>query len=601
MAVLILLLAAGCQSTAPSASVPVPGQPESPAAGANHPDELVLPDADPESLEPEQLDVEAPTEPEAEAAETDSAEPEAELPPEKGPEELLTEAFEAYDSATIFLDEGLAEDALAALDHAYELLLELPGNGESDYIEQKEDLRQLVAEQILEVYASRRTAAGRPRIEWDLEIPIVSNQEVQREIKSFQTAERKDFLAAYQRSGLYRPMILEKLEEAELPSQLSWLPLIESAFKTSAYSRASAVGLWQFIRSTGTRYGLRADSWVEDRKDPERSTDAAIAYLIELHDLFGDWPKALAGYNCGEHRVLRLDRSNPNEDLGFWDFYNLLPRETRRYVPRFFATLLILGDPEQYGFELPELLPPLPEHAIVQTTKTYRLQDIDTLLGLPAGTLQQLNPSLRQKATPNRPHDLKVPVDNAPTLLASLDTLKVYTPPQPEYIVYRVRRGDTLSRIAQRYGTSTTAIARLNGLRNRHRIGIGQRLKVPVRGGSSSRSVPAAPSYAPTSTTDGTHTVRRGDTLYAIAKRYGTTVARLKSENNLSSTSIFPGQKLKVHPGSRTGLRTYTVRRGDTLGKIAQAHRVSLSSLLRVNGLSSRSTIYPGQVVAVPD
>ena len=249
--------------------------------------------------------------------------------PAQGAQRAQIDAIEACESAEVFLDEGELDDAIAALDRAYELMLDLPENGDPVAAQTKADIRRIVAEKLVDIYASQRTAAGEPRIEWDLEIRIVENDRVQREIESFQKAEGGFLIEAYRRSGRYRPMILAKLAEAGLPSQLSWLPLIESGFEVNAYSRAKALGMWQFILSTGRRYGLSRDSWIDERMDPERSTDAAIAYLSELHDLFGDWPQALAAYNCGENRVLRLDRQEPGQDLDFWDLYEQLPRETR--------------------------------------------------------------------------------------------------------------------------------------------------------------------------------------------------------------------------------------------------------------------------------
>jgi len=517
-------------------------------------------------------------------------------------DELHRQVMEACDSAAEFWDEGNLDDAIAALDRAYELLLLMDGDDDPSSLDLKDSLRILIADRLVSLYRSQQTAASEPKINWDLEIPLVDNSEVQAEIKSFQQAERASFLAAYQRSGRYRPMILAKLEAAGLPSQLSWLPMIESEFKIRALSRASALGLWQFIRSTGNRFGLKRDAWVDERMDPEKSTDAAIAYLTELHALFGDWPKAMAGYNCGEHRVLRLDRRTPDQDLDFWDFYQLLPRETRRYIPRFFATLLILGDPDKYGFELPEVDASQPPNAEVQTSKSYQLSSIDKLLNLPEGALASLNPELRLKATPKRPYLLKVPAAHQQLVSSSIATLPEWTPPQPQYTTYRVRRGDTLSKIARRFGTSSSAIARINGIRNRHRIGAGALLKVPIGGNQSSTF--SSSRIAPVPIEPGksvTYTVRRGDTLYHIAKAYRTTVGRLKTDNSLTSSRLYPGQQLVVSAGTRNGSRTWIVRPGDTPIAIARAHNVSLTMLLRVNGLTSRSTIYPGQTLVIPD
>jgi membrane-bound lytic murein transglycosylase D len=276
-------------------------------------------------------------------------------------------------------------------------------------------------------------------------------------------------------------MILDRLAKAGLPAQLGWLPLVESWFKVRALSRASALGMWQFISSTGMRYGLERDTWVDERLDPEKATDAAIAYLVDLHDFFGDWPKALAAYNCGEARVMRLSRRSADEYLDFWDLYELLPGETRRYVPRLLAALLIIENPAKYGMTLPEPDAPPSNVATVSVERSVKLERLDAELGLEAGTLAALNPALRHQATPKRPYDLRVPAGREETLLARIGSVPLWTPPVPQYATHRVRSGETLSLIAGRYRTSVSAIMRANNLRSANRLRIGQRLRIPLR------------------------------------------------------------------------------------------------------------------------
>ncbi len=513
------------------------------------------------------------------------------------PELMQKEALELCQSAERLLDQGEVEGALLAVDRAYELMLALPGNGDDSFLQAKEDIRLLVADIISRSYRAGRSAAARPTASWDLELPMVDNDHVRREITSFTTKERDQFMDGYRRSGRYRPMILAKLEEAGLPSQLSWLPMVESWFKVRAFSRASAVGMWQFISSTGQRYGLSRDSWVDERFDPEKSTDAAIGYLADLHGLFGDWPKALAGYNCGEARVQRLQRRSTTEYLDFWDLYELLPRETRRYVPRLFAALQIIEDPAKYGMTLPELDDPPEDVTTVTVARAVKLEALDTLLGLDKGTLGELNPELRYRGTPKRAYELKVPASRGQTLIASIDSVPEWRPPQTQYVIHRVGRGQTLSVIARRYGTSVRAIMQTNNLRSANRIREGQRLRIPVQGsGAVQRTSRTA--------VNGVHTVRRGESLGGIARAYGTTVSQLKKDNTLNSDVIHPGQELRVGPassgGSGSGGKQYTVARGDTLGRIADRHGVGLTALLRANGLSTRSTIYPGQELVIP-
>jgi membrane-bound lytic murein transglycosylase D len=530
-----------------------------------------------------------------------------------GSQSVQDDALASCERARELLDAGETESAIAALDRAYELLLTLEEVEQATAVQAQDDIRRLIAELLARCYQVQRGAPA-PMTPLDLSIAIVDNEHVQREIRSFTGYERQYFLEAYRRSGLFRPMILAKLEAAGLPSQLSWLPLVESLFKERALSRAAAVGLWQFIASTGARYGLARNAWVDDRMDPEKSTDAAIAYLTELHGMFGEWPKALAAYNCGEGQVDRLGRRNAVEYQDFWDLYAMLPQETRRYVPRFFATLVILADPARYGMTLPEPLAPRPETVAVRVGRAVQLDRLDAELGLPVGTLKELNPALRHAATPAYGYDLRVPVGAAELVPARVAALPQYEPPRALTVTHRVGRGETLSTIAARYGTSVEAIMRANRIRSANRIWPGQRLEVPVRGRSAATAaVPADPAAA-------TYTVRSGDTLSTIARRHRTTVDRIKQLNTLSSDALTPGQVLRLRPDGQTAAtppaaapsqstdaagtpetRRYQVRAGDTPSSIADAHKVKLADLLAANKLSKRTTIYPGQWLVIPD
>ncbi len=517
-----VLLAAACRSVPP---------PTSPAAHVTPPPPTATPTPPPPTPSPTPP---PPPQPTAADVAVTGFEDTATEPP--SPQQ---EALESCQSASEFLALGDEENAIAALDRAYALMLTLPEDADAN-LQAKEDIRRMVADLLQQVYGARRP--GRPMAPMDLAIPLVENEYVRREIASFTNGERAQFLEAYARSGLYRPMIVAKLEAAGLPTQLSWLPMVESWFKNRALSRASALGMWQFIASTGRRYGLTRDGWVDERMDPEKATDAAVAYLGELHGLFGDWYKALAAYNCGEALVDRLSRRS-GEYQDFWDLYNLLPPETRRFVPRFLATLLIVENPAAYGMTLPEPLPPLPDLATVRVEKAVQLAALDRALGLEQGTLAELNPELRHGATPPRPYDLKVPPDKGELLVASLAQLPEWKPRQPLTTTHRVRRGETLGAIARQYHTSVEAIMRANRLRSAHRIWPGQRLQIPVRG--------AGPAPAPFVTpvrqapiAGGQYTVAAGDTLYSIAQRCGSTVAELKQLNGLASDRLQPGQIL---------------------------------------------------------
>ena len=467
---LVVAASAGCRSAGPAAT---PGAPSpSPAGSPGATQDRETPQT--EQAEPASPPAPAPAEASG-SADAGLAEDEA----NGAPRSLQREALALCESAEASLDQGRTDYALAAIDKAYGLLLALPDEGEE--LQAKEEIRLLISSLLQRAYRPARAASVGSR-KWDLALPLVDNDHVRREVQSFMGPEREEFLAAYRRSGRYRPMIVARLEAAGLPSQLSWLPMVESWFKVRALSRASALGLWQFISSTGLRFGLSRDAWVDERLDPEKSTDAAVAYLTELHDLFGDWPKALAGYNCGEARVLRLQRRASGDYLDFWDLYELLPRETRRYVPRLFAALQILESPERYGFRLPEPDPVAAPLATVVVERPVELEKLDGSLGLGAGSLAELNPELRYRATPQRAYELRVPAGMEAAIGASLASLPTWKRPTPQYITHRVRSGETLSGIARRYGASVSSIMRANGLRSANRIMPGQRLRIPARG-----------------------------------------------------------------------------------------------------------------------
>ena len=396
---------------------------------------------------------------------------------------VIDVALDFYQASQELWSHGDFEGAINALDEAYRLILRVDSDSDPAIVQQKEDLRILISRRLVEIYASRYTSVNGTH----QAIPLIMNENVRYEIKQFQTVEREFFVDAYKRSGRYIQTIVKALSEAGLPEELAWLPLVESGFNVRALSSARALGLWQFIASTGYKFGLKRDDWIDERLDPEKSTKAAIAYLQELHRMFGDWTTVLAAYNCGEENVLRVIREQKINYLdNFWDLYERLPRETARYVPRFLATLHILKEPGQYGFDLgepDELLP----FEVVTIQKQVRLDAIAKTLGISEGLLSDLNPELRLKVTPPTPFPLRIPPAMSAVLLGSLDRIPEWSRVRIgrlTYVYHRVRKGETLSSIAERYKTTVAAISKANNIRNRQFIKAGQRLKIPLHGGT---------------------------------------------------------------------------------------------------------------------
>ena len=529
-------------------------------------------------------------------AEDDQTEAKASDETDKSGQSSLDEALDFCEVAQTFWQKGELEKALDALDKAYSLILNVDTQENAKLIQQKEDLRFMISKRILEIYASRNIVVTGNHDE----IPLEMNSHVQAELKCFTGYERDYFRQAYARSGKYRPYILKALRKAGLPEELSWLPLIESGFKVKALSRARALGLWQFIPSTGYKFGLKRNRFIDERIDFIHSTDAAIAYLKELHSIFGDWATVLAAYNCGEGRVLQVIRTqNVNYLDNFWDLYQRLPLETARYVPRFFATLHIIKNPKKYGFENLSLDPQL-QFDTVEINRQVRLTDIAHAIGVTPKELEDLNPELRYHIVPPETYALRVPKDQVEQLTASMDSLPVSQLPQRAFVYHRVRFGQTLSTIARHYHVSVRAIMRANNMR-RTMIRAGKTLKIPQRGYVATAS--AASTHTPPPS--GIHHVHKGDSLWNIAKRYNTTVEKIKALNRLRSNNLYIGQKLNI-PGYQpeplpdtAQLSTYAVQDGDSPYTIAQKHKMQLDRLLLINRLTARSKIYPGQKLYV--
>jgi membrane-bound lytic murein transglycosylase D len=346
---------------------------------------------------------------------------------------------------------------------------------------------------------------------------------------------------------------------------------------------------------------LKRDKFIDERIDPYKSTEAAIAYLKELHGMFGDWSTVLAAYNCGEGRVLRVIASqNINYLDHFWDLYERLPVETARYVPRFLATLHIVNQPEKYGLNVSEI-EPAEEFETVEINRQVHLKDIARIIDMPIEDLKELNPQLRHSILPPERFSLKVTPEKGRIVLANLDRLPITAPPQRAFVWHKIRSGETLSRIARKYRTSINSIVQANNLQRSRPIPAGKNLKIPQTGYTAAYVEPVKTSTSPRVAY---HSVKRGDSLWNIAQRYGTTTTKIQELNSLNSTRLTIGQVLRiaVQPSENQNIDnvgTYSVKRGDTPFTIARHHQMALERFLRLNKLTPRSRIYPGQLVSV--
>jgi membrane-bound lytic murein transglycosylase D len=381
--------------------------------------------------------------------------------------------------------------------------------------------------------------ADAPLVDADaaLSMPVPDHRTVRSAISLFSNSMKPSIQESFFRSAEYKEMIDAVLDEYRLPRGLAYLPVIESAYLPLLTSKAGARGIWQFMPDTAREYGLRVDWWVDERTDPEKSTRAAAQMLRQLHDRFGDWALALAAYNCGPGRVSRtLIEHNVTS---FWDLLErgALPKETRGYVPTFFATLTLVSDPVTYGFEL------LPAKSTdvkrVEVLGPVSLEYIAEVIGADSKQVARLNPQFRRGVLPPGRSSVRLPEKLAPVLEARAATIR-HEDPLVEVATFTLRSGDSLARLAKTLKTSKDDILKMNGLKNES-VRPGDSIYLPVRKAELSNILRTQRQPA-----DNYYVVEKGDTLYSIAKRHNLTVEELTDLNQLRDTALQPGMRLRV-------------------------------------------------------
>jgi len=451
------------------------------------------------------------------------------------------------------------------------------------------------------------------------DIPVVFNDQVKTFIHYFQTRKWGVITRAFERASRYLPMMREIFHEKGLPEDLLNLAFIESAVNPRATSRAKAAGIWQFVPSTGRLYGMRSSWWLDERRDPEKSTRGAAEYLKKLYDMFESWPLALAAYNAGEGKIQTAIQRQQTRN--FWSLR--IPKETRLFVPAFMAMTIISREPERYGFT-----PPSEEPIEVEMVSLLHPAEL-TLIAQAARTtveeIRDLNPELTRWATPPdlSNYTLRIPAGQRDAFLEALERI----PPAQRvtWIRHQVRRGETPGGIAKRYGMDVRVVLEMNGLHKRQALKSGTTVLLPAAAVGSGVAYATEVKPASRSTTrvpsSARYTVKKGDTLAGIGRAHTVSLEELRRWNNLSrDVGLRPGQTLIIRPapqarlasnsGARPGAvsptvppapaaKRYIVKRGDTLWAIARAHAVSPEDLRRWNNLSRDVGLRPGRELAI--
>ena len=420
-------------------------------------------------------------------------------------------------------------------------------------------------------------------------IPLVTNSQVESYIRYFQGKGRKGFNIWLRRYVQYKELILPILEEYDLPEELIVVSMIESGFDPKAVSKAKAVGLWQFMYSTGKQYGLKRNWYIDERQDPVKSTRAAAKYFVDLYEEFEDWYLVLAAYNTGPGRLNRA--LNLHETSDYWQLYSL-PKDTKNYIPYYLSSAIILKNPEKYGFKIPKVSSL--KFDIVTIEKSADLSVIAKSADTKVSTIKKLNPELRQPATPsNGPYVLNIPLGKKDSFYEKFNKIPDDEKFAVQNVEHRVKKGENLISIASKYRVLVADLQTINNISNKDFLSIGQRLKIPVKGGLYS-NYPEKVVYK----------VRSGDTLGHIAEEYNTRASEIRKWNNMGGSSLIrPGQKLtlfvKGQPVKDTPKKNvYIVKSGDSLGKIARKNNTSVNKIKNWNNIKS-DTIYPGQKLTI--
>jgi membrane-bound lytic murein transglycosylase D len=483
-------------------------------------------------------------------------------------------------------------------------------------------------------------------------VPMTPNRVVERTINDFLQNRRGMLRTWVSRGQTYFPMIEEIFAEEGVPDELKYITLGESGLNPTAGSWAGAVGMWQFMAATARSEGLRVDSWVDERRDPEKSTRAAARHLLALHESYnGRWHLALAGYNCSYRCITRAVKNSGHsmdDPPSYWDVYANLPKETRDFVPKYIASALIVSNPELYGLQVEDFGQEL-AYDVIHVHGMLSLEEAARLAGTDLPTIRNLNPALLRSTLPDdaEPYALKIP-------LGSYDHfVTAFVQAAPKAVAgegeYLVESGDTLDRIARTHSTTVAELQAVNGIEG-HLIRINQKLRIPGMGGIGNVSIastertavnygsasfrpikladefqlvhqsgskPDAPLLAVSlnlnlpeadegamSLVPTIYKVQSGDTLGGIARRYGVSVASIQQGNNIRNTTIFPNQELTIHSATnivdppQPGTLTYQVQRGDSLYEIALRFGQSVANIKRLNRLSD-NLIHPGQQLFV--
>ncbi len=474
------------------------------------------------------------------------------------------------------------------------------------------------------------------------DIPIVFNEAVQYFVQFFTVEKRKVFTRWLKRSERYVPMIRDILRQHGMPEDLVYLAMIESGFNTRAYSPMKACGPWQFIYETGERYGLKKSHWVDERRDPQKSTVAAARYLRDLFKQFGDWYLAAAGYNAGEKRIERAIVRHETTDFWKLSKYNTLPRETREYIPQLIAAAIIAKDPKRYGFTNIEYESPI-EFVQEQVPGGISLETVARAASTDVAMLKSLNPELLTGITPPDAKQYAMKLPKGIEQQGFRDNLAAAAEKERRikgFAAYVVKKKDSLPKIMKRYGVTYADLTLVNycdtGLKAKpgtivyipsfqKQPGVNTEPKVQVARGLK-KAVPAPQveveaQKAPTAElkrvvqaekgdTKRYHIVKKGEKLTDISEKYGVDVATLKEINRLKKGQINPNMRIQLVSEKKVVsekkaqpkiARTFhMVKKGENLSDISEKYGVNMITLKRVNKLKS-DRILAGMRLRLPE